>query len=33
LLAGAWREEPTPEDQMHSDASGRHMVVVVFDDD
>jgi len=32
LLAGAWRQPPTADDQMHSEAVGRHMIAVVLDD-
>ena len=32
LLEGPWADPPTAGDQLHSDASGRHMVVVVIDE-
>jgi hypothetical protein len=32
LLAGPWHAAPTPSEQMHPAATGRHMVVVVFDE-
>jgi hypothetical protein len=30
LVNGPWRLPPTPSDQMHSEARGRHMIVVVL---
>jgi hypothetical protein len=32
LLAGPWHAAPTPSEQMHPAATGRHMIVVVFDE-
>jgi len=32
LLAGTWAGPPTADDQMHSEAAGRHMIAVVLDD-
>ncbi len=32
LLASGWRDPPTSEDQMHPDATGRHMIVVVLEE-
>lgn len=32
LLTDAWAEPPTPGHQMLSEATGRHMVVVVIED-
>jgi hypothetical protein len=31
-LAHSWASAPTPEDQMHPDAVGRHMIVVTLGD-
>jgi hypothetical protein len=30
LLSGEWSQGPKPADQMHSEASGRHMIAVVL---
>lgn len=30
LLTGPWATAPAPSDQIHGDATGRHMVVVVL---
>lgn len=32
LLDEEWRVPPTPADQMHRDANGRHMLAVVIDE-
>jgi hypothetical protein len=30
LIEGPWRHPPTPIDRTHSEAAGRHMIVVVL---
>jgi hypothetical protein len=32
LLTGTWAKSPTSDDQLHSEAIGRHMIAVVLDD-
>lgn len=32
LLEGDWADAPTASDQLHGDAMGRHMVVVVLEE-